>query len=1034
MSNFVHLHIHSYYSFLDGVSSPQALVNAAVQYQMPAIALTDHHRLSGAIEFYEACHKAEIHPILGLELVIKHPLGKGSLVLLAENMEGWANLCRLSSASQNTPDRDPEQGINFEVLAAYSKNLICLSGGKRGLIDHLLDINQKKTAIRVLNDLQEVFTSSFYVELQSQRASDAHSIRVLTKMAKDLDLPLVATNNVHYLTTKDIGLQRTLTAIRLNTQLDTLPPEAAAPLGSEFCSAQEINKRFAAFPNAIRNTLEIAERCQVTLPLGERHYPKVALIQGETALERLHKLAEAGAKKRYGKLTLEITQRLEKEIQVIGERGYAPLFLIVQEILDFARKSGVPTSSRGSAASSLVAHCLGITTPDPLALNLYFERFLNPARATPPDIDTDLCSVRRDKVIQHVYEAYGQDQVAMVATINRFQHRSALREVAKAYGLSSTEIKVLTEDVPYRGWSPRSRYRDTSESPFRKLEESFPDPKYQDIFRDAAAILDFPRHLSVHPGGIVITPNPMTDLVPVHLASKGILITQFDLEPIEKLGLVKIDLLGTRGLTVLGNVAEKVHAWRRTEFRNPLDVLDAIPNDDAETTALIQSTQTIGCFSIESPGMRATLREVDAHSPEDIMIALALYRPGPMTGGLKDAFVQRHLGLEEVEHIHPALSSLLENTYGVILYQEQVLRVASELAGLSLADADMLRRAMSHFDPGERMKTLKARFVAGAQEKSGVPPDTGKRIWDLMAAFAGYGFPKAHAASYAQVAWQSAWCKAHHPAEFMAAVLAGWGGYYRQRVYLNEARRLDITLRAPHINHAERQFCAAYPKGKAILYMGLDQVRDLTSKTQQRIIKERPFYSLSDFLTRVDPKPREAENLIKVGSLRGFGTIPQLLSQIKGQKWHYAQPRLFEFDALSEKTEWGLALRVAAQEEILGASVDAHPLELVTDQLEKTTVTSTLEAINQLEAEIQVAGIRQTVQRFHTQEESFYILELDDGRGVLPVKMTPEFYRYHQRWLSSHDPFIVQGKMGELVSTREQVLLPKKIWPLKRTG
>ncbi len=818
---------------------------------MPALALTDHNGLTGAVEFYEACLEAGIQPILGLELVVKHLRGKGGVVLLAQNMNGWSNLCRLSSAAQSNSQRNPNQGISFELLAAHTQGLICLSGGKRGLVGNLININQTETALRMLSDLKDIFSDRLYGELHSQRPADSNMNQSLAEIADSLDLPLVASNPVYYLTAKEAGLQRTLSAMRLNMPVDGLPAEAFAPIGSEFCSPQEMENRFVEFPAALKNTHEIAQRCHLELPLGIRHYPQIQLPPGETALERLRTLAESGARLRYGKLTPEIQKRLEKELLVIGERDYAPLFLIVQEILDYARKTGVPISSRGSAASSLVAHCLGITSPDPLALNLYFERFLNPARATPPDIDTDLCSVRRDKVIHHVYQTYGQDQVAMVATINRFQRRSALREVAKAHGLSSSEIKTLTADLPGRSWGPRSRHQGAAEHPFQELSERYPNPKYQAIFREAAAILDFPRHLSVHPGGIVITPGPMTDLVPVHLASKGILITQFDLEPIEKFGLVKIDLLGTRGLTVLGNVAEKVHSWRRTEYRNPLDVLESIPNDDADTTRLIQAAQTIGCFAIESPGMRTTLREIDAHSPEDIMIALALYRPGPMTGGLKDAFVQRHLGLEPVEHIHPALSSLLENTYGVILYQEQVLRIASELAGLSLADADMLRRAMSHFDPGERMKTLKKRFMTGAQEKSSVPTETGEQIWDLMAAFAGYGFPKAHAASYAQVAWQSAWCKTHYPAEFMAAVLAGWGGYYRQRVYLNEARRLGIPLRPPHINHAQRQFCAAYPEGEAILYMGLDQVQDLTRKTQNRILNERPFHSLSDFLTRV---------------------------------------------------------------------------------------------------------------------------------------------------------------------------------------
>lgn len=1032
MSAFIHLHTHSYYSFLDGVPSPQALVNAAVKHQMPALALTDHHGLTGAIEFYEACLQAGIQPILGLELVINHPLEKGSLIFLAQDLKGWSNLCRLSSALQSAPQRNPSEGISFDFLSNHSQGLICLSGGKRGLIGQLQEINQLNTALKVLSDLKEFFTDRLYVEIQWQRAADNHAVGSLADISHHLGLPLVASNNVHYLTSKDAKLQRTLTSMRLNTPLESLSQDEPVPASSDFCSPNEMVKRFSEYPNALENTITIAQRCQLKLPLGKRHYPEIQLPPGENAMDRLRNLAQIGAQSKYGQLTPEIKSRLEKELRVIKERDYAPLFLIVQEILNYTRESGVPTSSRGSAASSLVAHCLGITTPDPLALDLYFERFLNPARATPPDIDTDLCSIRRDKVIQHVYKTYGQDQVAMVATINRFQRRSALREVAKAHGLSSAEIKTLTDKLPRRGWGPRSRGSLDSKSPFQDLQDQYSDLRYQTIFQEAAAIINFPRHLSVHPGGIVITPGPMTDLVPVHLASKGILITQFDLEPIERLGLVKIDLLGTRGLTVLGNVAEKVYSWRRTEFHNPLDVLDTIPKDDADTRSLIQNTQTIGCFAIESPGMRATLREIDARTPEDIMIALALYRPGPLTGGLKDAFVQRHLGLEEVTHIHPALSSLLEGTNGVILYQEQVLRIASELAGLSLGDADLLRRAMSHFDPGDRMKTLKQRFVKGAEEKSDVPKEIGEQIWDLMAAFAGYGFPKAHAASYAQVAWRSAWCKSHYPAEFMAAVLAGWGGYYRQRVYLNEARRMGIILRPPHINHSQRQFCAAYPEGQAILYMGLDQVQDLTRKTQNRIIHERPFNSLPDFLTRVDPRPKEINNLIQVGGLRGMGSIPQLLSQLQSQEWHLGQPPLFELQEPKNHDKWNLFRRISAQESILGASIDAHPIELVAEQLENLSIVSTLDAADRIDEVIEVAGVKQTVQRFHTKTDgSFYILELDDGQGILPIKMTPEFYRYHRKWISSKQPFITQGTTRELQSTRECILAAKKLWPLK---
>ncbi|MFH1634298.1 MAG: PHP domain-containing protein, partial [Chloroflexota bacterium] len=429
---FTHLHTHSYYSFLDGIPSPNQLVQAAVQHGMPALALTDHHGMTGDIKFYDACREAGVKPILGMELAINHRSGQGNLVLLAMDLEGWASLCRLSSAAQTAPHRDPSRGISFDRLVEETTGLICLSGGKRGLIQRLLEIGQKESALRFLGELQSIFPTRLYVELQLQQPADMYTIRQLAAAAQQLKLPIVATNNVHYISIEQASQQRTLSAMRLNVRLDDLPPNAPAPPGSHFASGEEMAIRFAEYPEAIANTQEITRRCNLELPLGMPHYPEIQLPPGETALGKLRKLAQDGAKQRYAQITPEIQARLNHELDIIGERGYAVFFLIVQEILEYARETGVPTSSRGSAASSLVAHCLGITTPDPLALNLYFERFLNPARSSPPDIDTDLSSVRRDGVIRHVYEQYGQDRVAMVATINRFRRRSALREVAKA--------------------------------------------------------------------------------------------------------------------------------------------------------------------------------------------------------------------------------------------------------------------------------------------------------------------------------------------------------------------------------------------------------------------------------------------------------------------------------------------------------------------------------------------------------------------------------------------------------------------------
>jgi len=691
--------------------------------------------------------------------------------------------------------------------------------------------------------------------------------------------------------------------------------------------------------------------------------------------------------------------------------GYEPIFLIVEDVLNYARETGVPYSSRGSAASSLVAHCLGITSPDPLRLNLYFERFLNPARLTPPDIDTDLCSRRRDSVIQHVFDAYGSDHVAMVGTINRFRPRSALGAAAKAYGLESGKVREMVEKLPHSFWARRVERGEDGKpiSPFAELRKAYPSEKYQQIFADTEALLKLPRHLSVHPGGLVVAPGPVTDLVPVmRSGSKGVSITQLDLESVEAFGLVKIDLLGIRGLTVLGDVAEFIQESKPETFATPLSVLDSTPSDDTQTADLVAHGQTIGCFQIESPGMRATLREIHARGEDDIMAALALYRPGPLTGGLKDAFMRRFKGEEAVQHLHPTLAPLLDETFGVILYQEQVLRIAHELAGFSLAEADLLRRAMSHFDPGKRMQELQRKFVSEAQARSDVPVETGERVWEMMAAFGGYGFPKAHAASYAEVAWRSAWCKTYFPAEFMAAVLANRGGYYSQRVYLSEARRMGLTVRPPHVNYSRRNFAVGLVSDEKALFMGLDQVKSLTRRTIEKIIRLRPYHSLEDFLSRVDPRPQEAEYLARVGALDGLGTIPAILKRLQSG-WMAGQMSLFSLDEV-EGEDWNLEQKMDAQQELLGTSLEAHPLELLVERIEEVGAINTIEAASRVGQRVIVVGVRQTSRRSRTARgETMLFLTLEDLSGMLDVIIFPDVYRRTKNIVTSNSPMLITG-------------------------
>jgi len=486
------------------------------------------------------------------------------------------------------------------------------------------------------------------------------------------------------------------------------------------------------------------------------------------------------------------------------------------------------------------------------------------------------------------------------------------------------------------------------------------------------------------------------------------------------MGMVKIDLLGIRGLTVLGEVANRIQSWRISEYRNGLEVLADIPGEEPQTEQTIQEARTIGCFQIESPGMRATLKEIKARTQEDIMAALALYRPGPLRGGLRDDFVRRFRGEEPVTHIHSSLEKLLKNTLGVILYQEQVLRIAHELGGLSIAQADILRRAMSHFDPGRVMYTLKENFIEGAASRHKVPKEIAEKIWEMMAAFAGYGFPKAHAASYAHLAWQSAWCKTHYPAEFMSAVLGFGGGYYSQRVYLMEARRLKLPLHPPHVNHAKERFSVKYPEGKPALYMGLGQVRDLTRQTITAIIQNQPFYSLDDFILRINPKKREAQNLIKCGALEGLTNIPEGLKRIEHQR---PPGQMALFSPNSEEKNWGIKQKIDAQREILGVTLSVTPLERYADQIRSAGALTTLQAQDHIGERVRVAGIRQTFRRIHSRSNQIFgFLTLEDMDGALQVLIPGEICRKSNTLLREQDCLIAEGIL-EKDETHNRLLL-----------
>ncbi len=1000
------LRTHSYFGLLESLMPPEDLAENAAAHGIRTLGLTDHKYLSGALDFYEACCAVDVKPILGLEIDITFQGSTGRLVLLAKDGQGWSNLCWLSS--QSLIDQNP---LNLETLNAHRGGLLCITGGHRGILRKLIHSTpiHSKTPQRFLDDLQSIFEMDCFLEVQRYLTGPLNHEPDLIQIAHRYGLRLIASQNIHYRQPKDQQLLKTITAIRHNVPVSQLKGWQLPPDQAYFPTKNDFAHRYRDLPEAITNLDRVVERCNFELPIGKTHYPSFPTPNGFSQAEYLRVRAYQGAREIYKELTPHIKNRLEHELSIITEMGYEPIFLIMEDVLKHARQLGIPTSSRGSAASSLVAHCLQITSPDPLALDLYFERFLNPARKKPPDIDTDIASHQRDEVIQYVFDTYHPDKVAMVGTINRYRPKSALNDVAKAYGLPPEIIRQLSKKLPS---SFHFRSNAANRDPFEPLINDSTIPNIKEIVHDARSILNMPRHLSVHPGGIIIAPFPIKDLIPLmHSPSLGINHAQYDLEGIEKFGMVKIDLLGIRGLTVLGEVANQIQSWHQSEYQNGLNVLNHIPDDDPETAKTISSARTIGCFQIESPGMRATLREISAQSVEDIMAALALYRPGPLRGGLWDAFVRRFRGEEQVAHIHQSLRNLLSDTLGVILYQEQVLRIAHELGGLSIAEADILRRAMSHFDPGGTMKTLQKNFIKGARQRHNIPVETAEGIWDMMAAFAGYGFPKAHAASYAQLAWNSAWCKTHYPAEFMCAVLGYGGGYYSQRVYLMEARRLGLVIKPPHINHAHLRFRVAYPNGQPILYMGLNQVRDLTHKTIKSIINNRPFSSLDDFLIRIDPQKKEARHLIMCGTFEGLISIPQALKRIN-RRGLPGQMNLFSDTESTE--DWDIEQLSKAQHEILGVSLEMSPLERFSDQIQSSGAVSTLEAVNLIGKRILVAGMRQAFRRYRNQSnEMMGHLTLEDTEGSISIRVPQAVYRQHHRDFHHEGPFLVEGFLQE---------------------
>jgi len=1020
MPDFVHLHVHSCFSMQDGAADLGRLVSRAAELDMPALALTDHEGLYGAVRFYQACRGAGIKPIVGAELTLE---GNHHLVLLAQDRQGYANLCRLISQA-HLAHRDEAPQLAWQDLAAHSQHLIALSGCARGEVPSLLFSGAREEALAAVQKYVELFgRDRFYLELQNHLADEYSPRRVgaLADLARQAKVNTVATNNVHYVEKSHYKAQDVLICIKHIISVNEPHPERKPNAEYYLKSPQEMQELFRDHPQAVRNALRLADQCRLELDLDSYHFPHFDLLGGETAYSYLCKLCFAGARRLYRPLRPEVMQRLQRELDLIQELGFAEYFLVVWDIVNFARKRGIRCSGRGSAGDSLVCHVLRLTDADPMAhANLIFERFLSREHSKMPDIDVDFCSRRRDEVVDYIYRKYGQDHVAAVCTLNTFRARSAIRAVGKALGLDPVEIDRFAKALPY---TEADNVREALRSVPETRDAHLSTEGKQDLLDICALLNGFPHHLSVHVGGLVISRQPLRELVPVEWAAKGIVVAQFDKDDIEALGLVKMDILGLRMHTAVSDCLEYIERGRSEK----LD-LESVPLDDEKTFELIRSTNTIGVFQIESPGQRNLLGRSQPRNFEDLITEISLFRPGPVQSDMITPYLKRLHGQEPVTYLHPALEPILAVTRGVLIYQEQVLQIAHALAGFTLGQADQLRRAMTGDRSSERMLALREDFIKGCLQ-NGVKLEVAEKVWEEVSAFASFGFCKAHACCFAKIAYQTAYLKARYPAEFLAGVLSAQPmGFYPARVILEEAKRCGLQILPPDINRSE----ARYTVEEGKIRVGLGHLKCMSEKALASILEarqQRPFRSLRDFCERTRvPKPI-TENLILAGAFAEFDPSPTRLlwelaalpqSLAKGSLSGKVNPEL-DFDLmeclredLPDFAEVSPAERTKYDLDLLGVSTDRHPMTFLRERLTRCGVLRT----NRLRQfrdgdQVRVAGIVVSRNRPPTRSgQTVVFITIEDEVGVAEVVIFPRVYDKYGYTIYSCPGLIIEGKLS----------------------
>ncbi len=1060
-SNFVHLHLHTDYSLLDGACEIGELTAETARRGMPAVAVTDHGNLFAASTFYHQATTRGVKPIIGCEVYVapdnhknRGPDAQRSnhLVLLCENDEGYKNLIKLVSTGY-LDGFYYKPRIDHELLAKHSKGLIALSACLRGEVADALVAEKYEQARTNAHRLRDIFgKGNFFLEIQDQGMEVEQRInRDLVKLSHESGIPLVATNDCHYLTRSDSHAQEVLMCIQTGKTMSDAQRMKFPSDQFYFKTAEEMSEVFRELPDAVERTVAIAARCNVKIQKVANPFPDFGVPEGHTTDSYFEKVSREGFAIRAQQLEklakenrlrypiAEYERRLSDEIAMIQKMRFAGYFLIVWDFIRYSRAQGVPVGpGRGSAAGSLVSYALRITDVDPLQYDLLFERFLNPERVSMPDIDIDFCMRRRGEVIEYVRQKYGAESVAQIITFGTMAAKAVLKDAGRALDMPYGEVDKIAKMIPTTlNIELDDALKQTPQ--LQALRQS--DPKVKELVEVALRLEGLARHASTHAAGVVISSQPLMEIVPLYKSSKDEVTTQYDMNALDRIGLLKMDFLGLTTLTVLDDAVRMIKQNRNLDID-----LAGLSLEDLPTYALFARGDTTGIFQFESHGMRDILKRYQPTRLEDLTALNALYRPGPIQGGMIDDFIARKHGKKKVTYDLPELEEILSETWGVILYQEQVMQIANRLAGFSLGDADLLRRAMGKKKP-EEMAAQKDKFIAGSHARK-VPAKKAEKIFDLMAEFAGYGFNKSHSCAYALLAYQTAYLKTHYPVEFMAAMLTSETGNTEKVVkFINEARSMSITVLPPDVNSSDVDFT---PVGDQIRF-GLRAIKNVGENTVKGILLAREslgrFTAFFEFCEAVDTRlinKRVLESLVRAGALDGLGAHrAQMISVIdraieRGQKLQRAkdsgQHGLFGGgsapvapppEVLPEVEEWPEHELLGAEYATLGFYISGHPLDKYAGRLQELNAIelSTIEGRRNND-EIVVAGIIvQTRPMRSKRGAKWAILTLQDRTGVIEALVFPEAFQNLESKLKPATPLLVKGRVAvEDVGTRVIVL------------